>query len=187
MKDKLTMSSILLRSSLLLAALALAGCGGSLLESKKIDYKSAGKLPSLEVPPDLTAPGRDDRYAVPEISGKSSATFSSYADERNGQAHVSGTQEVLPQLGKLHIERAGTQRWLVVPGTPEQLWPTLKEFWQQTGFTVNLEMPEVGIMETDWAENQAKLPMDFIRNTLGKALDTLYSTSERDKFRTRLE
>src|SRR5690606_27643709 len=31
------------------------------------------------------------------------------------------------------------------------------------------------------------IPQGFIRNTLGKALDSLYSTGERDKFRTRLE
>jgi outer membrane protein assembly factor BamC len=42
-------------------------------------------------------------------------------------------------------------------------------------------------METDWAENRAKLPQDIIRNTLGKVFDSLYSTGERDKFRTRLE
>jgi uncharacterized lipoprotein len=42
-------------------------------------------------------------------------------------------------------------------------------------------------METDWAENRAKIPQDFIRQSLGKFLDSLYSTSERDKFRTRLE
>lgn len=186
MKNRLPMSPHLLRSSMLLAALALAGCGGSILESKKVDYKSSGRLPSLEVPPDLTAPGRDERYVVPE-AGKGSATFSSYVEERSGAVRSAGVQDILPQIGKLHMERAGTQRWLVVPGTPEKLWPVLKEFWQQTGLTLSLELPEAGIMETDWAENRAKLPMDFIRNALGKALDTLYSTAERDKFRTRLE
>jgi outer membrane protein assembly factor BamC len=42
-------------------------------------------------------------------------------------------------------------------------------------------------METDWAENRAKLPQDGIRNALGKLLEQVYSTGERDKFRTRLE
>jgi outer membrane protein assembly factor BamC len=42
-------------------------------------------------------------------------------------------------------------------------------------------------METDWAENRAKLPQDFIRKTLGRVLDSLYSTGERDKYRTRVE
>ena len=36
-----------------------------MLESDKIDYKSAGKAPSLEVPPDLSQLSRENRYAVP--------------------------------------------------------------------------------------------------------------------------
>jgi outer membrane protein assembly factor BamC len=85
------------------------------------------------------------------------------------------------------MERAGTQRWLVVPETPEKIWPIVKEFWQESGFLVNLEIPEAGVMETDWAENRAKIPSDMIRSTLGRVLDQVYSTGERDKFRTRLE
>jgi outer membrane protein assembly factor BamC len=178
------------RSPLLLTSLSLAllaGCGGSLFESKKIDYKSAGKLPSLEVPPDLTQPMRDDRYAVPDVSPKGQATYSAYAGERAGQPRATTGPEVLPQVDKMHIERAGTQRWLVVAGSPEKLWPGIKEFWQDLGFIVNVERPEAGIMETDWAEDRAKLPQDIIRSTLGKVFDSLYSTAERDKFRTRVE
>lgn len=170
-----------------LAAAVLAGCSGSLLESKKIDYRSAGKLPPLEIPPDLTSPARDERYAVPDINPKGTATFSAYSAERTGQSRTTTAQEVLPDVDKMRIERAGTQRWLVVSGEPEKLWPKVKEFWQDTGFLVNLEMPEAGVLETDWAENRAKIPQDFIRNTLGRALDQAFSTPERDKFRTRLE
>ena len=38
--------------SLSLLAIALAGCS-MLPESRKIEYKSAGKAPTLEIPPDL--------------------------------------------------------------------------------------------------------------------------------------
>ena len=171
------------------APVLIAGCSGSLLPTKRIEYKSAStsRLPPLEVPPDLTAPTRDDRYAVPDVSPKGTATFSAYAGERAGQARASTAQEVLPQVDKIHIERSGTQRWLVVPGSPDKVWPTIKEFWQDLGFIVNIEQPESGILETDWAENRAKLPQDVIRGTLGKVFDSLYSTPERDKFRTRLE
>ena len=167
----------------------LAGCSGSILpESKKIEYKSAGKLPPLEIPPDLTQQSRDERYAVPDVSAsKGSATYSAYSSERSGQARTTTAQDVLPQVDSMRIERSGTQRWLVVHGSTEKLWPAVKEFWQELGFLVNVEIPEAGIMETDWAENRAKIPQDFIRNTLGKVLDSLYSTAERDKFRTRLE
>jgi outer membrane protein assembly factor BamC len=172
----------------LACAALLSACTGNILpESKKIDYKSAGKLPSLEVPPDLTQPTRDDRYAVPDISPKGSATYSEYAGERKAGTTASTASAVLPSVDKMRIERAGTQRWLVASGTPEQLWPRIKEFWQETGFIVDLEVPEAGVMETDWAENRAKLPQDIIRGTLGKVFDSLYSTAERDKFRTRIE
>ncbi|MBK9021988.1 MAG: outer membrane protein assembly factor BamC [Sulfuritalea sp.] len=167
----------------------LAGCGGNILpESKKIEYKSAGKLPPLEIPPDLTQQTRDERYAVPDVSAsKGSATYSAYSSERAGQARTTTAQDLLPQVDKMRIERSGTQRWLVVAGTPERLWPGVKEFWQELGFLVNVEMPEAGIIETDWAENRAKLPQDVVRGALGKVFDSLYSTAERDKFRTRLE
>lgn len=167
-------------------SMGLAACSSMSIESKKIDYKSAGKLPPLEIPPDLTSPNRDERYAVPDISPRGSATFSAYSSERTGTRDAA-RQEVLPQIEKMRVERSGSQRWLVVAGTPDKLWPTIKEFWQELGFIVNLELPDAGIMETDWAENRAKLPQDVIRATLGRFLDQIYSTPERDKFRTRLE
>jgi outer membrane protein assembly factor BamC len=63
----------------------------------------------------------------------------------------------------------------------------VKDFWLETGFILNVERPEVGVMETDWAEDRAKIPQDFIRSALGKVLDGMFSTPVRDKFRTRLE
>ena len=167
----------------LMLALTASGCG--IVESKKIDYKSANKLPTLEVPPDLTAPTGDNRYAIPDTQGSGTATLSTYSQER--KATPSGTQTLLPAQDKTRIERAGSQRWLVVQATPQQVWPVIKDFWQETGFIVNLESPETGVIETDWAENRANIPQDTIRRTLGKVLDGLYSTPERDKFRTRIE
>lgn len=170
-------------------AASIAGCGStSLLESKKIDYKSAGKLPPLEIPPDLTSPTADNRFAVPDVNPQGSATFSVYNKERAGQSPVSAdTSNLLPSQEKVRVERAGSQRWLVVNATPEQVWPVVKDFWQENGFLIKQEIPESGVMETDWAENRAKIPQDAIRSVLSKVVDGLYSTAERDKFRTRLE
>ncbi len=167
----------------LMLALAVSGCG--MIESKKIDYKSASKLPTLEVPPDLVAPSADNRYAIPDTQGGGTATLSAYSQER--KTVPAGSTTLLPVQEKVHIERSGTQRWLVVQATPQQVWPVIKDFWQEAGFIVNLESPETGVIETDWAENRAKIPQDAIRRTLGKVLDGLYSTAERDKFRTRIE
>ncbi len=167
---------------LVIASVALSGC--QLLESKKIDYKSARKLPTLEIPPDLTAPTSDNRYAIPDTQG-GTATLSAFNQERKDTP--AGTQLLLPTQDKARIERAGSQRWLVVKAPPQQVWPVIKDFWQETGFIVNVESPATGVLETDWAENRAKIPQDGVRKLLGKVIDGLYSTSERDKFRTRIE
>ncbi len=167
----------------------MAGCGStSLLESKKIDYKSASKLPPLEIPPDLTSPTADNRFVVPDASPQGSATLSAYNKEKAGQPQTAAAiSNLLPSQDNVRVERAGSERWLVVKAPAEQLWPVIKEFWQENGFIIKLEVPESGVMETDWAENRAKIPQDGIRSVLGKFMDGLYSTAERDKFRTRLE
>ena len=174
-------------SSLALALLAVAAAGCSVLpDTRKIEYKSAGKAPTLEVPPDLSQIARDDRFLVPDVSGKGTATFSAYSADRSPTA-MAQNSVVLPPVDKVRVERSGNQRWLVVAMPADALWDTVKDFWQETGFLVNIERPEAGVMETDWAENRAKIPDDLIRNTIGKLLDSLYSTGERDKYRTRFE
>ena len=181
------MKSVVTRFAAPLALVFLAACSSVGLETKKIEYKSAGKAPTLETPPDLVAPTRDDRFAVPDSGGKGKATFSAYANERTPEGRAAKGSDVLPDIEKSRIERSGNQRWLIVPGTPDKIWGTVKDFWQESGLLINVELPEAGVMETDWAENRAKIPQDFLRNVLGKVIDSVYSTAERDKFRTRLE
>ena len=169
----------------------LTGCSsiGNIIEPNKIDYKSAAKVTtaSLEVPPDLTQIRRDSRFAVPDAN-KSTATASGYNLEKGVKAQSSSSSVAVNKLPNMRVERDGSQRWLVVSNqTPEILWPQIKDFWQELGFLINIENQEAGVMETDWAENRAKIPQDIIRNTLGKVIDSLYSTGERDKFRTRVE
>jgi outer membrane protein assembly factor BamC len=67
------------------------------------------------------------------------------------------------------------------------MWPILRSFWQEMGLALVVDRPEAGVMETDWAENRARIPQDAIRAVIGKVLDSAYSTGERDKFRTRVE
>ncbi|MDD5332201.1 MAG: outer membrane protein assembly factor BamC [Rhodoferax sp.] len=166
-------------SKLALLSLSLAVAACSVLESEKINYKSAGKAPSLEVPPDLTQLSASSRYAVPG----GTVTASSF---QLGQASPS-TPTAVTALGDVRIERAGSQRWLVVNRPADKLWDPVRDFWQENGFLLIMEQANLGIMETDWAENRAKIPQDFIRSAIGKVFDSLYSTGERDKFRTRLE
>jgi outer membrane protein assembly factor BamC len=167
---------------------SLSGCGmmGSMMESDKLDYRAATKAAPLDVPPDLTQLQKDNRYAVPD--GRGVATASGFQQQK-GAAPAVASGDAIGVAGNaaVRVERNGNQRWLVVKQTPEQLWPQLKEFWHDSGFTIDTESATTGVMETNWAENRSKIPQDVIRRTLGKVFDSAYSTGERDRFRTRLE
>jgi outer membrane protein assembly factor BamC len=174
----------------------LAGCSSvsEILEPEKIDYKGAAKTTNknkLEVPPDLSAPRGNSTYNVDNARGTATASeYSARQPSGTGKAAAASTPAtaVVPAVvSGMRIERDGKQRWLVANETPELLWPKIKDFWQENGFLVAIDNPQTGVMETGWAENRAKIPQDFIRNTIGKVIDSLYSTGERDKFRTRLE
>ncbi len=173
-----TRSKPLRWSALTLATLLATGC--TVLEEDKIDYRSARQGNALEVPPDLTQLSRDTRYQVPGAT----VTASGY---QTAQPVAGNADTAASKVGDVRIERAGSQRWLVVDRPADKVWGPVKEFWQDNGFVLTLDQETLGVMETDWAENRAKLPQDFIRATLGKLLESLYSTGERDKFRTRLE
>ena len=181
---------MLKRVAVLGSVLLLGACSGvnDWLEGK-VEYKNATTLPPLEIPPDLTSPQRDNRYAVPDAA-QGSATLSGYeASRREGKpAAGAASVVVLPTVERMHIERAGTQRWLVVEDTPpEKLWPVVREFWQENGFLIKFEAADLAVMETDWAESRAKVAQGGVRGLLSRTLDQFYSTSERDKYRTRLD
>lgn len=173
---------------LLSAAAALAACSSieNLITGEKVDYRSAAaKGPALDVPPDLTQLARDSRY---NQVGGGAVSAAAYQAGASAPVVVQSNGNVAPsQVGEVRLERQGSQRWIVTPTPPEQLWPRLQAFWKDSGFTLSLDDPAAGVMETEWNENRAKLPKDPVRATLGRVLDFLYSTSERDKFRTRVE
>ena len=181
------------RCVLLALATQLAACSSvsDFVGGDKVDYRTTGakKGPGLEVPPDLTQLSRDSRYQ-PQNGAINASAFPSADLGTGGAASTpASTPAVLPtaQTADMTIERAGDQRWLSTSLPPEKLWPQLQAFWTERGFSLVSDQADVGIMETEWAENRAKLPQDLIRRTIGRVFDGLYSTGERDKFRTRVE
>lgn len=181
MTHLLAMSTKSAAITLSLAATAAVLSGCSVLDADKIDYKSASRGTSLEVPPDLTQLSGGTRYNVPGGAVTANALLATQIRQGEGDRVASD------QVADVQIHREGNVRWLSVPRSPDVVWEPVRQFWMDNGFVLVMDQSAIGIMETDWAENRAKLPQDFIRNTLGRVLDSFYSTGERDKFRTRLE
>ena len=177
----------LLPIAIVLAPLVLAsGCGIFKTEEQKRAERSRER--PLEMPPDLTAPTFDDRFAVPDP--KAATSFSQYSRDRTGAPQgtpAAGAAGVLPAVPNARIERAGDQRWIVAKAEPAQVWPIVREFWLDLGFALARETPEAGIVETNWFETRASVETSGIRGALNRALPGMFSTGERDRFRTRIE
>lgn len=167
---------------LAISTVGLVGCK-SVSTNDTVDYKSAGAVrgPNLSYPPDLITAQADRRYIVQD----GSATMSEY--NAAVKKSVQTRKNVMTGIPGMRIARDGERRWLVVEKPAPELYPQIKDFWQENGFLLVIDSPSTGIMETDWAENRAKIAQDFIRSTIGGALDSLYDTGERDKYKTRLE
>jgi len=182
---------------LLLIAAAVstaAGCASykEAVEGQKTAYRTAEKREQgLEVPPDLTAQSADEQFLIPGESGSGSVSASSFysgGGTRPAGARAQAQAEpVLVSSDDVKIKRVGNLRSLEVKMPPEQLWPKLREFWKDTGFELAVDDPKIGLMETNWAENRANIPLDGIRKVIGTVFDGLYSSNTRDRYRTRVE
>ncbi|MGS0755692.1 hypothetical protein ACVBEH_14040 [Roseateles sp. GG27B] len=128
-----------IRLACLVLVAALAGCTsvGSLFSSDKVDYRGgARQTTGLDVPPDLTQLARDNRAQV-QGGSVSAATFqqSNASPAPAAAAAATGGSVALASAGDVSLVREGTGRWLRTTQTPEQVWPQLREFWQERGLS----------------------------------------------------
>ena len=164
------------------AATLAGGCSGTLDDvapKRGPSYKSSRSTAPLEVPPDLL--GSTLRDSLPISEGD--ATDSRYASRAGTQP----ASPVLPRADGARIERSGQDRWLVATAAPEALWPRLRDFWIDQGFTLTTENPEIGVMETDWAEKRTSLPGGALSGLTKQLSNLLYGVAFRDQYRTRIE
>lgn len=170
--------------SLLLAA---SGCSTYKAIFGSSDPQPVRREQPLEVPPDLTAPAFDERYAMPDP--RTPTSLAQYSRDRATQPQgmpVSGAN-VLPVPLNARIERSGDQRWIVAKADPAQAWAVVREFWLDAGFAIAREVPQAGILETDWRDSRANVERSGLRGLISRALPGNFSSSERDRYRTRLE
>ena len=146
------------------AIASLSGCTflGIDFNDEKVQYESSNSRANLEVPPDLTPIQNDNRFAVPSRTGVVSANAEAQrAQAASGQDPSAASSRIVPLTVSAKV--------------------------MKDGLVVREQNPKTGYMETEWAENRAKLPQDIIRRTVGKIIDFAYSTGEQDQYRVRLE
>ncbi len=172
---------------LLASIVILVGCGvwskiENQLPDRHTEYKKSHSTKPLEIPPDLSEKMIEDTLYIPDLpqqQEKSDVKASDVPSILNDSSEL--------QQETVRIERDGRKRWLVATGYVDQIWDDVVLFWQKQGFELALKQKNIGIMETEWLENRADIPEDFIRDKLKTVVDNAYSAPTRDKYRTRLE
>jgi outer membrane protein assembly factor BamC len=197
-----------LRVATVTLCLMLGGCSvlGDWFSGDRTDYKGASKRTQpLEVPPDLTQIQRDSRYlpqsgviaasdlsktggtAAPASTGAAPAAAVAAAPTAPAAVAPITPEVSLVAAGNLHIEHQGERRWLSTTDAPELVLPKVREYWLAQGFTIKVDEPKTGLIETDWAQNKTKLPGGVISNLFASVVNSLGDSGLRDRYRTRLD
>jgi outer membrane protein assembly factor BamC len=173
---------------ILLLFIILTGCsssGGFFSDSEREYRAQRVTVDDLEVPPDLTHTAIKDEMVVP---GAGSASYAAYSMREKGETTASaGDGKVLPEFDNITYHRDGDQRWLVIKGDPQQIWPKVVEFWRKNGLLLVEQDPATGVMQTDWLESRADIKQGAITEFFRKNVGGLYASATRDQFRVRLE
>ncbi|UHL65609.1 outer membrane protein assembly factor BamC [Paralcaligenes sp. KSB-10] len=166
--------------------LLLSGCS-QLKEltgrEESVNYKSTVAGDPLSIPPDLTQANQDAHYKAPE----GTTTLSQFKQNQEAHKAANPSDSILPATSGVSVMRDGNLRWLVVDQPAQAIYPKVVDFWGEQGFTLHSQDPKAGLMQTDWAENRAKIPEGWIRSALGGILDQVFDSGERERFRTRVE
>jgi outer membrane protein assembly factor BamC len=164
---------------LLVCALSIFGCSSipsldKVLPDKRKTYQKSRDLPALEVPPDLTV--TEGEYAAAIPSDEEANTLSEFQRQR-----AAGTRKAIGGAVLGGGQSEGEQ-WLALQGGVIDVWPQLTQFWQDNGYVIDLNDPELGVMETDWKEEEGVKHRYKIFAEPGESNDTIiFLSSERQE------
>lgn len=173
---------VLTTSFTVFGLLTLSACtitGGP--STEKIDYGATKKARLLDIPPELTraqtAPSSGDKGAV------------SYVDTEKERARAvnSGVDFDVAVATKAVIHDMGVYRYLETDSDIKELWRKLPEFLNSLGLAILENNPELGVINTTWEENKAKLPTSIFREKFGGIFSGLVNSGQMDRFHLLVE
>ena len=143
--------SVLLK--LILLCLLLSGvsaCGwlfgdDGMFRDRSNDYRKAEVEPPLEFPDDIDSHIIDDSYAIPPISDRTAL---------DDEFEVPRPEPLADDVNRdsVRINTLGDQRWILVDGTPGQVWPRLRGFLSLNQLAVQRADAVSGLIDTAWLQ-----------------------------------
>lgn len=162
------MQKILNLSLITLAILGIAAC--STVDSQAAFTSAAPRATdSLATPPGLNSPDLTTSYKMIAAPGQ--------------------TSYQVPEVTGMNIQTGGSQRWLVIESqTVDKIWPMMRSYVTQIGLTVKYQNLATGVMQTDWASRNTKVPQgEPIRDFFSwVGLGSMYSLNSMFMYRVTL-
>ena len=190
-------------SKVILLTILLAFAGGCSWSKKDdepkqkalTDYRESREISALEIPPDLSSDAMEKSLTVPKYQQNTSVATGQKPDSKvvaagstvSGSGSPPTSSKDNQGVAKMYIERAGSQRWLVIYESYSEAWSGARDFILSSGLALEREDKETGILETTWAENYASGVLRGSQKYLNKWLRSSYTKATRDKFRVRVE
>ena len=159
------------------SVVSLSACSST--SDYKAVYGDIEQQKALDMPPGLDQP--DDKGSkLPEQL----ATSGYYSEYTSSQSQYQTKQsDFLKSYKDVRFVRDGSLYWLEVSDYPEKVWTDLRNFFKRVGFKLTYEQPQLGLMQTEWKENRADIP----KNWLTSLLPNIYSAGVMDSYRARIE
>lgn len=153
---------------------------------KNIQYYANKTVSSLEVPPDLTQPNSKDAFKLSKYVSNIQENMVTFSDDKPSE----NTADILPKSTHIEIKKLGQIRWLIVDKKSNEVWDMTRSFFTQHGFIIKKSDKKIGVMETNFLENNPDLPsksIGFIRSMLKKVVSLKHTLPSVDKYRVRIE
>ena len=147
-------------------------------DEELLNYRNSEITPTLEVPPDLTQASSEENLNIPGSKVGLPENTGRYVETGNLNVEV----RTLPRIEGISVQGHGDTHWLEVAQKAELVYPQLRRFWAEQGFTLQKDEPAVGVMETEWLT--AKSGSDSF---IGSMLESLLGAEFKDQYQTRVE
>lgn len=138
----------------ILTVLLVSGCTW---RDRANDYRQAQLSKPLVLPPGIESTALHDSYRVPGIESHTVLP---------GKFAVPQPDPLIKDVeqGVVRIQKMGEDRWILLDGSPGQIWPRLRGFLNLGGFPVARTDAVNGIIETGWVQPRSEgLPRERFR------------------------
>lgn len=160
-------------SALALIISSTSGCGwlwgeDGYFRDRGNDYLEARETAPMQVPAGLNAKRLDPLLPIPgAVSSARPASDVEFEVPRPPALSAAAAE-----ASDFSLQKSGSARWIVAQRPPAEVWPVARQFFEENGFSIAEEQPQIGEFSTAWQS------LDNVSATLARRLSSRVAFAE---------